>query len=169
MKQYPTANCIIFLDIDGVITSARTGWYDMDIFAINYLIWLCKQANAQIVISSTWRFNTSREFWLTIFPDLIHEDWKTKTFRFEGREYNRGDEIAEWLHRHDYITEYAILDDDKDMLPEQMERFIHTNSENGLMFQDMLKLKDILKIDGWWQKDFSPYISDNMFLESRQK
>lgn len=33
---------IIFLDIDGVVTSVRTGWYNFDIYTVNFLRWLCE-------------------------------------------------------------------------------------------------------------------------------
>ncbi len=44
----------------------------------------------------------------------------------------RGREIAAWLAAHPAVTTYAIVDDDSDMLPEQMPRFVQTGYELGL-------------------------------------
>ena len=39
---------IIFLDIDGVLTSARTGWSNMDPFAVTFLKLICEQCDIKI-------------------------------------------------------------------------------------------------------------------------
>lgn len=135
---------VIFLDVDGVMTSARTGWFNWDIYAISFLNWICENANTKIVISSTWRYNHDIEFFDKIFPGLIHDDWRTKSLN-ETRK--RGYEIKEWLSRHPEVIDYLILDDESDMLPKQKVHLIKTDSMNGLMFKQMLKITEYLTGD----------------------
>jgi len=161
----------IFLDIDGVLTSARIGWYNMDIYAIHFLIWVCERTGCKIVISSTWRYNHDREFWQMIFGDCVHEDYKTKDIvRNEdtGERCDlRGEEIAEWLSRHPEVDDYIILDDDTDFLESQKIKTVITESLNGIMFKDMQKIIDIFDIRGYPHEDKKIIKHYNMFAESR--
>lgn len=138
---------IIFLDIDGVITSPRTlSWFNFDIYAVNFLRWLCVEVDIKIVISSTWRLNHSKQFFEAIFGNIIHDDWKTKSVRMDRR---RGLEIDEWLSRHSEVTRYLILDDDSDMLENQIPSFIQTDSVNGMLSEQMEKIRDYFEVKGW--------------------
>ena len=44
----------------------------------------------------------------------------------------RGEEIQDWLDNHPEVEDYAILDDDSDMLPEQFAKFHHSDPWFGL-------------------------------------
>lgn len=162
---------IIFLDIDGVVTSIRSGWFNLDIYTVNFLRWVCKKADIKIVISSTWRMNHNAEYWKSIFGEYIHEDYRTPM----GRELHvikkgtrcRGDEIQLWLSKHPEITKYLILDDDSDMLESQLSSFIQTDSHNGLLFEHMGKIKEYWEIDSFWsghrEEDYKLHTVDQMF------
>lgn len=156
---------IIFLDIDGVITSARSGWMNMDIYAVNFMIWLCEQLDMKIVISSTWRYNTNREFWNTIFMKKnIHDDYRTPSTPYDEDVPRRGGEIKAWLDNHPEVTEYLIIDDDSDILDEQKPHFIQTDSMEGLLFSHMIEIIEKYKIGRYFkQNDKMPYIHKNMF------
>lgn len=151
-------NKVIFLDIDGVITSARTGWHNLDIYAVNFLRWFCKESGAKIVISSTWRYNHDAEFWRSIFGDYMHDSFRTTRAHLEIR----GLEIEDWLRSHPEVTEYLILDDDSDMLDDQKDRLILTDAMNGLLFEGMCKMLELFDVQSLpRQKDI--YQHDNMF------
>lgn len=136
---------IIFLDIDGVLTSARTGWMNWDIYATTFLKWACKQSGAKIVISSTWRCNRDREFFVDIFgEEIIHADWRTPWDLSNFLINCRGDEIDAWLTSNPEVGEYIIIDDDNDMLPEQLPSLILTESMNGITWNDMQKISKSL-------------------------
>jgi len=137
-------NKIIFLDIDGVLTSARTGWMNWDIYATTFLKWVCEVTETKIVISSTWRCNRDRKFFTDIFGDkIIHENWRTP-WDLSDRDMNcRGDEIKRWLDSHQ-VEKYLIIDDDSDMLEEQLPHLLLTNTYNGLMWNDMEKIRECL-------------------------
>lgn len=132
---------ILFLDVDGVLTSARTGWMNWDIYAVNYLRYICRNANIKIVISSTWRHNRNRQFFVDIFgEELIHEDWRTICDLNDFTLNCRGDEIQNWLDNHPETTKYMILDDDSDMLEHQKQFLFLTDSYNGIIYKDKEKI-----------------------------
>ena len=60
---------------------------------------------------------------LLLNPDLNNDDAL----------YSRGCEIKGWLSKHgDEVSNYAIIDDMDDILPEQQPHFVWTNEEIGL-------------------------------------
>lgn len=148
-------NKIIFLDIDGVLNSHRTiyaygsvphttrngGINKLDHVAISLIREICKTGNIDIVLSSTWR---------------KHNDWhfyaKDMSLPIVDRTPNsstghRGTEIKQWLNTYPNVIQYAIIDDDKDMLDCQLPYFINTSYEEGFLYKHALELCNIFKID----------------------
>jgi hypothetical protein len=147
---------VIFLDIDGVVTSARAnGFSDLDPFTVNFISWCAEQGGWKIVISSTWRNGFHKEFWDTIFPGLIHDDWRTKNL--DGI---RGEEVLEWLSRNDWDN-YIILDDDHDFFEHQKFRTIFTDSLNGMLVQHFEELMRLTGVDKWPHRHVR--LHDNMW------
>lgn len=139
---------VIFLDIDGVVTSARSAWYNFDPFVISFLRHLCKEGHIHIVISSTWRYHYKKDFWQTLFENYLHEDHETPYLLSKklSQRACRGDEIQEWLNKHPDVTKYLILDDDSDMLDNQKPSFRRTDSINGMLFDDMVFMMDYFNV-----------------------
>lgn len=54
---------------------------------------------------------------------------------------------------------YAIIDDDRDMLPEQLLRFVHTNGMSGMTIKDVLKVISIFDKDNELYKDLEFYVN----------
>lgn len=157
---------VIFLDIDGVITSVRTSWYNFDIHALHFLRWICNTADVKIVISSTWRYQYTKAFWTTIFQDTLHDDFRTPHIVSTDR---RGGEINAWLKKHKEVKRYLILDDDSDMLKSQIKSFRKTRSMDGLMSDDMMWIRDYFKCDGYPHETKDIYIHPNMFDATRDR
>jgi hypothetical protein len=175
---------IVFLDIDGVLNSAdwcrrrpsREAWAaQMDISpepsrhnltawaqrsidpdAVERLNLLCAEADARIVISSTWgkmyplprlelilreRGYSGREL-LGATPD---KQWMPRIVGDErGRhELRRGDEIGRWLSVFGGSPQYVILDDDSDMTV-HMHRLVNTDHEYGLTDTDVARAMELL-------------------------
>ena len=145
---------VIFLDIDGVLNCHRTafglggipheftpeGVAQLDAVAIGLIRSIAATAGAGLVLSSTWRLHHTAEeaaqgLGLPIFDC---------TPRFAGI---RGDEIQDWLNRHPEVTDYAIVDDDRDMLPEQMHRLVHTSGFDGFSWANAMRLSQLMGID----------------------
>lgn len=176
MDEHP--EFILFLDVDGVLNcqqyyqtkeyqhfreakkqmlkEAKNGDIDrMDYYKgqicpdrIKLLNALCKDLNAVVVISSTWRRGKSIEFLQSIF------DYCGAEFRIIGKTdflgYQRGVEIHQWIN--DFITQcdgkftrYAIIDDDNDMLLWQAEHFFQTDNRTGLTQEICNQIKRFAK------------------------
>ncbi|NJO48190.1 MAG: hypothetical protein HC840_00580 [Leptolyngbyaceae cyanobacterium RM2_2_4] len=102
----------------------------------------------KIVVSSTWRLGNTVEDLQKILSGapLVAAAVIDTTPAF--RDGPRGNEIQDWLSRHPEVAEYAIIDDDSDMLESQQERFVHTSSLHGFQYGDMLHTLRILKEGG---------------------
>lgn len=158
---------ILFLDMDGVFTNARTGWHTFDITAINFIRWVCEQADVKLVISSTWRHSHSKAFFETIFGEHLHNKWKTPVKLTS----TRGDEIAMWLRDHQWTKKgYTILDDDTDIHSDQKPNFIKCNSYEGLLSPQYFDILRILKIktNPWDTDGIKYHIHPNMFSDETE-
>lgn len=123
---------ILFLDIDGVLNSRETlkcGTRSGSIMGIDpymriLLDRIVQATDAKVVISSSWRLVPK---WLQEIRDVGIE-FISRTPYLESKK--RGEEIQQWLDEHPEVENYAILDDDSDMLPGQ--HFFKTSFEVGL-------------------------------------
>ena len=160
---------LIFLDIDGVFNcqlfysssqykdyreSEKTN--KLDYYAsqickerIKWFNELCKEINAEVIVSSTWRNGKSVEQLQDIF------DYCGGTFKVISKTphtgFERGTEISKWLkdnikpetHGCNYFDfhKYAIIDDDSDMLLNQKFNFFQTDKYSGLTPNTCYKIK----------------------------
>jgi hypothetical protein len=96
----------------------------------------CNETGTKICVSSVWRFHFGNEE--SVIPQwweraLIDLGFNEGTFvGITGRLGMRGEEIKDWLQKNQEVQDYAILDDDSDMLPEQMDKFYHCDGYFGL-------------------------------------
>ncbi len=98
----------------------------------------CNETDTKICISSTWKHHFGIKGYVST-PEkwedaLVKLGFKEGTYvGITGdRRTLRGDEIKDWLDKHPEVEDYAILDDDSDMLPEQFIKFHHTDPWFGL-------------------------------------
>ena len=123
---------IIFLDIDGVLNSAKyyksvnskkKNWNRFDPNVVKLLKELIEEFNLSLVISSTWRFGAVQmlkdELTKSGLKKYLHKDWKTPEI-YPSR---RGTEIKMWLVKHSEIENQLFLDDDTNILDEQLMHF----------------------------------------------
>lgn len=151
---------VIFLDFDGVITTAKSR-YNLDKDKIDLLGRIIDATDAKIVISSSWRRNTLEEtieYLSTIsqrvpfvFPYLdtvIGITSRMYSFKLNSPDkhfrVHRGLEIDQYLDEHPEIKRYVILDDDMDMLLCQKPYFVRTHSQRGINSADVIKSIQIL-------------------------
>lgn len=147
---------VIFLDVDGVLNSEDdlmiyreknviTGcimYAEVEDRPLKLLKEIVYKTSANIVVSSSWRIGCERSGRESIFGKGLYEKLE-KRLRDYGMEIyditpslgtgtQRGDEIREWLSKHQ-IENFIILDDDSDMREYvEMENFIHTTYKHGL-------------------------------------
>jgi len=121
---------VLFLDVDGVLnTFNNISIYALSNPLVSNLDKVVKETGCEIVLSSTWRkfedhlFTLNRKlgyYGITIF---------SHTNQLGGK---RGEEIQEWLDHHPEVMQYAIVDDDSDMLDHQLPNFFQTDPHYGL-------------------------------------
>lgn len=147
---------IIFLDFDGVITTPSSK-YCLSPPHMDILGKILESTGAYIVISSSWRrynleqtinFITSRSnpfVGKNPFPFIDRVIDITKRLRpIKMSDYiHRGDEIQEWLDRHE-VESYVILDDINNMLESQQSHLVLTDEIDGLTEKDVEKAIGIL-------------------------
>ena len=161
---------LIFLDIDGVVNTlmiydkpfkgglghiSRDGFYfdlchsgDKRVSNTQAVMWLnklCKDTNARIVITSTWRMGSSLKELIAILRNSgLHKD-----IVIEGCTPNlgtkRGKEIQHYLQCNypDGVDSYVILDDDDDM-DGCMERLVKCNCYRGFEYPEYMEAIKIL-------------------------
>lgn len=152
---------VIFLDIDGVLNNSnhtlklvkllgenqcyllnRTlGELPFDYESCVLLQKAIKQTQAEIVLSSTWRLDTKN---IKIIKKYANIEIKNTT-PILGFTATRGDEIQQYLNTHKEITNYVILDDDKDMLENQLTHFVNVDWKIGFCKKDYEKVIKILE------------------------
>lgn len=132
---------VIFLDIDGVLTNAKTGYRHGDANCVGWLNTVTDQTGAAIVVSSTWRADpdiadilagwgvTAEVIGTTPFLDEQDASglWRPKP---------RGDEIRAWLDANPGERRIVILDDDAHDFGPLTPRLVRTQSEFGLRYDE---------------------------------
>lgn len=156
MKRY------IFLDIDGVLSTKRSQracvasfgtWRDacgpfFDAEAVRNLRAIVERTEAEVVITSTWRFlgeERMQEMWasrqldtgdVVRMPGVLAGATPEAPFASYAI---RGQEIAAYLAQHveeDEECRYVIIDDGRDFLPEQFPFCVFTDPEVGISEED---------------------------------
>ena len=150
----------LFLDIDGVLNTLDYAkacqWKDgkvrdeygalFDPYTVENLKYILDSVPVKLVISSSWKFYgvpKLREMWkkrnlpgtiLDITPNTISDEMLLNANLDEFQlGVCRGNEIKEWLSRHeDIISNYVIIDDFDDMLSEQEDHVVLTESLIGI-------------------------------------
>lgn len=121
---------ILFLDVDGVLNSWKTGGrYALKRSCLRRLQKIIEETECKVVLSSTWRRD---EYALKRLKRVLKYrglEILDKTIYIPSGP--RGLEIQEWIKRND-VKRYAILDDDSDMLEEQLKNFFQTDGDYGL-------------------------------------
>jgi len=110
----------------------------------------CNENDIKICISSVWKThfmlsdeNTDCVLDVRWEQALVKLGFNPNTYvGITGkRKTLRGEEIQEWLNNHPEVDNYAILDDDSDMLPEQMNNFYKCDGWYGLSPNHLYKIK----------------------------
>lgn len=158
VKKPARGKSYIFLDIDGVLNSEdwyHYYWvndlkytdkeYNLDFRAIERVNRLVIETGAEIVLSSSWRFDMDVTKLRLARTGLKYEIVK----KLPGCEFGvgsptRGELIAEYV-KNQKCKHYVILDDDEDMTDEQKKNhFIKVDHTVGLTDLDVDKAIEIL-------------------------
>lgn len=146
---------IIFLDFDGVLNSLDnyrrlrevgepTGDEYGSAFDGNCVTALRKiveTTGAGIVLTSSWRYFLDMDGMTRMWndrrlPGKLIGRTPTDLVIDPEEQCKRGVEIGEWLSRRKAVTDYVIIDDDSDFLPDQLPHLIRTDPKVGLTDED---------------------------------
>ena len=159
---------LLFLDIDGVLNTKlwygkmnketpKDRWgYAFDPVSVANLKRIVNETGADIVISSSWKcvgLTELRKMWkarrlpgkiIDVTPDRYKDD-ELRYLDDTEIDNIRGYEIREWLSRNGkQVSHYAIIDDLYEMLPEQQDHLVMTDSETGITDEDADRAIEIL-------------------------
>lgn len=146
---------VLFLDVDGVL-NCEQDFRDGHMLCQRKILMLNHLPDCDVVISSAWRIGTYDHLiaalkWLGLKHGVIgrtDSSWSVEIGRAGDRPIckssMRGEEIAKWLSENDNPN-FAIVDDDADMLPEQSAHFVNTDFMDGLTHGHVRRLSQILK------------------------
>ena len=163
---------VIFLDIDGVLNTERQHdrcveaglayvdnfGYAFDPKAVANLKRIVDETGADIVISSSWKFwglSTMQKLWasrelpgkiIDVTPNNVSDEMLLSVdLDLMDLPAGKGSEIKEWLSTAGQdVTDYAILDDLPDMLPEQQSHFVQIDPRIGITEDDADRIITIL-------------------------
>ncbi len=126
----------------------------MDQKNIQNFIDIFAEKKPKIVLSTSWRtlksvkkwneqFNKIKDWGFEIIGKTPELETKTDLQTLNGywRTNPRGLEIKTWIEENNYKGDYLIIDDDDDMLPEQKDFFIQTNTDIGFLKEDYTRKK----------------------------
>jgi len=125
---------IIFLDIDGVLTTAEfllsDCWQEFDPTCVAALNTLIAKTGAELVVSSAWREGRTVKHLQEILTSQGVEGTVIGKTPVAGK---RGNEIKMWLHDNEYDGEFIVIDDEiagiTGIIP--ADKIVHV--EDGLM------------------------------------
>lgn len=137
-------NRVIFLDIDGVLNSEeyyksrQRKWdgefrfiYDIDSTAIERLNNILDKTQAQIVLSSSWRFAPLNE----IMDSLKYKGFKYDIKYITTKErMDRGLQILKFVNENN-VKDYIVIDDEPFEIVKYIpsNQFVNTTSDSGLL------------------------------------
>lgn len=122
-----------------------------DLEAVQWLNYIVDNSNADIVITSSWKYKGLEAMHNMWTEYAMHGYVKDITPSIQMRRdlfCMRGMEILKWLSEN-YPEgmeqpRYVIIDDGDDFLPEQAEMLVRTNAEVGITKEDAAKAINIL-------------------------
>ena len=146
--------CWIFLDFDGVLNSdayytksKRAAKYgDIDPTLVARLNKLCEKTGAKVIISSSWRHDTSIQELRDILSNKGFAYPKRVIARTPdlGKEAVRGYEILAHIEKTKMQGSFVILDDTPDMDGVE-DCYVRTNPKTGMTMADVKKAITMLQ------------------------
>jgi len=152
-KSPPDSFPILFLDFDGVLNTPRT-WIRQPVHAriesrlVRRVARICTQANARVVISSSWRCShelAELRRWLA--AKGLRRSYVIDSTR--DLQIDRQMEILAWLSEHPECSNYVILDDDTAGYGEWdklSDRWVRVDPETGVTDDDVRAALRILSV-----------------------
>lgn len=151
-------NRVLFLDYDGVVNTPM--WNEKgtrctfnfpcnnkvnNFQAVQWISEFCQKYGYDIVVTSTWRLDSN-------YKECLINGGLRDNIKILGRTEDmwastRGDEVKSYIEKHPNIKYYIIVDDENDMLPEQQDHFVQTDTTRGFGELEFHKCAEIFMRD----------------------
>lgn len=169
------ASYLVFLDVDGVFTSARVEmsdaqypylWSKFDPVAVEFMNRIHDKHDVEFVLSSTWRDNLKMDdnslIWVITafrnagFRGAFAPTWKVNPEDEPVMLYQKGraHEIKHYIENYtNNLKDYIIFDDNDYGFDSVLgvKRLVRTDTDNGILVKHMKHAKSIM---GNWYRDF---------------
>lgn len=124
---------VLFLDVDGVLNMHNSGGpKTLNKNRLRLLERIVTTTGCNIVVSSSWRREPYYLLRLERYLGYRKISIYSTTRDLSHHGLLRGDEIKDWLDTHPDVRQYAIVDDNDNMLDSQKPYFVQTHSDIGL-------------------------------------
>jgi len=152
-------NKIVFLDIDGVLTTRDTSYltrnYSLNMENVERAKRLLDSTGAKLVWSTNWR-GIKDGVWVhdgietkSLFPiaKQLFKDYEFEVPMKRNHGYRKYVDIIEWLRENMWAwSDFAIIDDQGNQLLERFgENFFRTDFDVGLTDADVFSIEQYLK------------------------
>lgn len=152
-------NKIVFLDIDGVLTTRDTSYftdnYSLNMENVERAKRLLDSTGAKLVWSTNWR-GVEDGVWVhdgievkSLFPiaKQLFKDYEFEVPMKRNHGYRKYVDIIEWLRKNMWAwSDFAIIDDQGNQLLERFgENFFRTDFDVGLTDADVFRIEQYLK------------------------
>lgn len=168
-----TAKYLVFLDIDGVFTSARVhlahnasydSWHRFDPVAVDFLNRIHDTHPVEFVIMSTWKQGMANDSMMNYhwvcsafansgFRGVLARPWKTDPDNVGVvKRWDRAHEVHDYLDNFgEGVQDFILFDDNRYRFDQILgkRRLVQTDPDNGLLYKHM---KNALSIMGTWEK-----------------
>ncbi len=118
---------LLFVDFDGVLHRAENGSFE---FLPNLLRILRLRPEVDVVISSSWRVNATREWLLDHFPPSCHDRIVGVTPICAGQYQRQAECLA--FARAAGVRRFLAIDDDRTLFPPECHWIVFTDRYEGL-------------------------------------
>jgi len=165
---------LVFLDIDGVLTSHRVHTAHnaadaamlqrFDPVAVDFMNYVHDTYPVQFVLMSTWKDGLRNddvmiEHWVRAafansgFRGVLANPWKTDPDNLAStKRWDRAHQVKDYLDMYgDAVADYILFDDNRHRFAEILgkQRLVLTDATNGLLHKHMLNAKSLM---GHWEK-----------------
>lgn len=127
---------VLFLDFDGVMHPAESGSLAL---MPNLIRLLLAAPEVDVVLSTNWRLNASRDYLLDLFPVEIRHRIAGVTPEAEEGAFERERECEEYLARHS-IDRAVAVDDDASLFSPSWHRLFLVDRYQGLTAEQAERL-----------------------------
>lgn len=144
-------DCLLFLDLDGVVHGFGRGHTKMFSNVEHIENVLRNNPKVGVVFSTSWRFNQSMDTLKGYFAYDLHDRFIGATPEVQEKfppyvKHERFKECQKFMEMHGWTKGWVAIDDSKSLFPDNLENLVVTEGNVGMTVDDEKKLDAKLKL-----------------------